>query len=103
MKTIPWKFWVIKGHSSQIQQGSGIDVLKSSSNFYYLIVSMREVFPENFSFIAQFNLLIYGCLKFYKLSENFLFVNFFDFQGLLLSNSFFFKSCWSYFLNLDQE
>ena len=49
----------IKGHSSQIQQGSGIDVLKSSSNFYHLIVSMREVLPENFSFIAQSSLTLW--------------------------------------------
>ena len=49
--------FLLVGHSSQIQQWSGIDVLNSSSNFYYLIVSMREVFPENFSFIAQFSLI----------------------------------------------
>ena len=48
-----------KGHSSQIQQGSGIDVVKSSSSFYHLIVSMREVLPENFSFIAQFSLTLW--------------------------------------------
>ena len=29
------------GHSSQIQQGSGIDVLESFSHFYHLIVSTR--------------------------------------------------------------
>ena len=40
------------GHSSQIQQGSRIDVLKSSSTFYHLIASMREVFPEDFSLMA---------------------------------------------------
>ena len=51
--------FLLVGHSSQIQQWSGIDVLNSSSNFYYLIVSMREVFPENFSFIAQFSLILW--------------------------------------------
>ena len=44
------------GHCSQIQQGSGINVLKSSSNFHHLIISTREVFPEIFSFIAQSSL-----------------------------------------------
>ena len=48
----------LQGHSSQIHEGSGIDVLKSSSNFYHLIVSMREVFPENLSFIAQFSVTV---------------------------------------------
>ena len=48
------------GHSSQIQQESGIDVLKSSSNFYHLIFSLREVFPENFSFIAQLGLTLWS-------------------------------------------
>ena len=47
------------GHSSQIQQGSGINFLKSSSNFYHLIASMREVFPEYFSFLAQFSLTLW--------------------------------------------
>ena len=47
-----------KGHYSQIQRGFGIDVLKSYSNCYHLIFSMREVFPENFSFIAQFSLTL---------------------------------------------
>ena len=42
------------GSFQLIQQGYRIIVLESSSNFYYLIVSMREVFPENFSFRAQF-------------------------------------------------
>ena len=37
-----------KGHSTQVQQGSRIKVLKFSSNFYHLLVSMREVFPEKF-------------------------------------------------------
>ena len=36
--------------------GSGIDVLKSASNFCHLIVSMKEIFLENFSFIAQFSM-----------------------------------------------
>ena len=31
------------GHSSKIQQGPGIDFLKSSSNFYHLIASVREI------------------------------------------------------------
>ena len=43
------------GHSSQIQQGSGIDNSKFSSNFYDLFVSMTDVFPENFGFIAKFS------------------------------------------------
>ena len=49
----------VLGHSSQIQQGSGIDVLKSSSNFYPLFLSMREIFPANFSSIAQFELTLW--------------------------------------------
>ena len=49
-----------------MQQGFGIDFLKSFSNFYHLLVSMREVFPDNFP-------------------ENFQYANFFDFQGLLHS------------------
>ena len=87
------------GHSSQIQKGSGIKVLKSSSNFYHLCVSKRDVFSENFCFIAQFNLT----LKFQGLFKNFWFANFFDFQGLLLSDWFCCQSYWSYFLNQDQE
>ena len=75
------------GHFSQIQQGSGTDVLKSL-NYYHLIVSMREAFPENFSFIAQLSLTLW-LLKFYRLSKNFHFANFFDFQKLLLSDSFY--------------
>ena len=61
MKTIMITYHKCKqqSHSSQIQQGSGISVLKSSSNFYHLIASMREVFPENFSFIAQFSLTLW--------------------------------------------
>ena len=47
------------GHSSRIQQGFRTDVLKSSSNFYHLIVSMREVFPKNISFIGQFSLTLW--------------------------------------------
>ena len=43
------------GHSSQIQQVSGINVLKYSSNFNHLFVSMKELFPENFTFTAQFS------------------------------------------------
>ena len=49
----------MKGHSSQIQKGFVVDDLKSSSNFYHLIASVREVFPENFSFIAQFSLTLW--------------------------------------------
>ena len=48
------KQWV---HFSQVQQGPGMDVLKSS-NFYDLIASMRTVSSENFSFIAQFSLFL---------------------------------------------
>lgn len=44
------------GHFSQIQKGSRIDIPKSSSIFYHLIVSMREDFCGNFSFVAQFSL-----------------------------------------------
>ena len=47
------------GYSSRIQQGFRTDVLKSSSNFCHLIVSMREVFPKNISFIGQFNLTLW--------------------------------------------
>ena len=46
------------GHSSRIQQGFRTDVLKSS-NFYHLIVSMREVFPKNISFIGQLTLMTF--------------------------------------------
>ena len=49
----------VLGHSSQIQQGSRIDVLKSSSNFYHLFLSMREIFPAYFSSIAQFGLTLW--------------------------------------------
>ena len=49
-----------------MQQGFGIDFLKSFSNCYHLLVSMKEVFPDNFP-------------------ENFWYANFFDFQGLLHS------------------
>ena len=49
----------MKGHSSQIQKGFVVDDLKSSSIFYHLIASVREVFPENFSFIAQFSLTLW--------------------------------------------
>ena len=47
------------GHSSQIHQGSGMEYITSSSNFYHLIASMREVFAEILSFIAQFNLTLW--------------------------------------------
>ena len=47
-------FCIQCSHCKKIQQGPIIDVLKSSSNFYHLIVSMIEVFPENFSLIAKF-------------------------------------------------
>ena len=58
------------GHSSQVQQGSGIDVLQFASNFNHVLVGsgidvlqfasnfnhvlvpMREANPENFSLIA---------------------------------------------------
>ena len=46
------------GHSSQVQQGSGIDVLKLASNFYHVLVSMREANPENFSLIALIVLIL---------------------------------------------
>ena len=49
----------VLGHSSHIQQGSRLNVLRSSSNFYHLITSMREVFPENFNFVAQFSLTLW--------------------------------------------
>ena len=65
----------VKGHFSQIQQGSGIDVLKSFSNFYHLIVSMREVFPEIVSFITQFSLTLWLIVR------KFLVCNFFSFSG----------------------
>ena len=51
--------YIHRGGSSQIQQGSGVHVLKFSSNFYHLPVSLREVFPENFSFIALFSLTLW--------------------------------------------
>ena len=92
------------GHLSHIQQGSEIDVLISSSKFYHLIVSVKEVFPENFSFLVQFSLTL-QLLKVLGVAKNFHFGNFFDFQGLLtiFSDSFCCQSYWSYFLNLDQK
>ena len=47
-----------EGHSSQIHQGSGMEYITSSSNFYHLIASMREIFAEILSSIAQFNLTL---------------------------------------------
>ena len=49
---------VSKGHSSQVQQGSGIDVLQFTSNFHHLLVYMREAIPENFSSIPHFILIL---------------------------------------------
>lgn len=46
------------GHSSQNEQVPGISVLKSS-NVYCSFFSMIEAFPENFSFIAQFNFFLW--------------------------------------------
>ena len=42
------------GHSSQIQQKPGIDILKSSSNFYHLIASMGEVFPDTLGILLEY-------------------------------------------------
>ena len=39
------------GQSSQVHQGSGIHILKISSNFYILLISLRGANPENFSSI----------------------------------------------------
>ena len=52
------QFNKIMGHSTQIQHGFGIDVFKVSSNFYICFLSMREVFPYNFSVIARFSLTL---------------------------------------------
>ena len=90
------------GHSRQIQQVFGIDVLRSSSNFYQLMAFMTEVLSEKFSLIAQFSLTLL-LFKVYRLSKSFWFANFFDFQDILTSESFCCKPFWSYFLNLDQE
>ena len=65
---------------SQIQQGSRIDVLKSPSNFYNLFVSIREVFPENFSFIAQFSLTL-RLFKVFGIVQKFPFCKFLWFSG----------------------
>ena len=46
-------------NSNHIQQGSEINVPKSSSNFHHLFASIREVHPENFSFIAQISLTLW--------------------------------------------
>lgn len=46
-------------HFNQIQQGSGIDLIKFSSNIYHLFASLREVFAENISFIDQFNFTLW--------------------------------------------
>ena len=37
------------GQASQVHQGSGIRILKISSSFYILLVSLRGANPENFS------------------------------------------------------
>ena len=42
------------GQSSQVHWVSGIDILKTSSNFYILLVLLRGAIPENFSSIAHF-------------------------------------------------
>ena len=42
------------GQSSQFHRGSRIHILKISSNFYILLVSLREASPENFSSISLF-------------------------------------------------
>ena len=68
------------GHSNQIQQRSGIDVLKSSSNFYHLFVSMSKVFPRNFSFMAQSNLFSWH-LKVLEIDQKFPFYKFLSFSG----------------------
>ena len=60
----------LKSHSNQIQQGFGIDVLKSS-NFYHLIASMRELFPGNFGSIAQF-ILTLSLFKVLQIVQKFL-------------------------------
>ena len=94
--TFLWCGDLPKSHSSQIQQVSECSVPKSS-NFSHQVVSMREVFPENFSVITQFSLPLWlqsvrDCPK------NF----FFHFQRLLLTDSFCCQSYWSYFLNLTK-
>ena len=48
-------------------------------------------------------ILLYGCIKFCRFSENSWSANFFVVQGLLLSDSFCCQFYQSYFLNLDQE
>ena len=75
------QFICVWGHSSQIQQLSGIVVLKSS-NFYQLLVFMRDVFPENFSLIAQFNLFLW-LFKVLEIVRKCPFYNFFSFSGTL--------------------
>ena len=42
------------GQSSQLHRRSGIHILKISSNFYILLVSLRGANPENVSLIALF-------------------------------------------------
>ena len=42
------------GQSSQFHPGSRIHIVKISSNFYILLVSLREASPENFSSISLF-------------------------------------------------
>ena len=37
------------GHSSEGHLGSGMKVLQISSNFHHQFLSMRQVYPENFS------------------------------------------------------
>ena len=43
-----------KGPSSQVRRGSGIHIVKISSNFYILLVSLRGANPEKFSSISYF-------------------------------------------------
>ena len=40
-----------RGQSSQVHLGSGIYILKISSNFYILLISLRGANPENFNSI----------------------------------------------------
>lgn len=70
----------------ELNRRSRIDVLKISSNFYHLFVSMRELFSETVIFIAQFILTLWF-FKYLEVIWNFHFTIFFHSQGLLISSS----------------
>ena len=73
-------------HSTQIQQGSGMlsNVLQIFT--FWLLLWGKYFLKISASLLNS--VALYGCLKFWGLSENLWFANLFDFQGLLLSDNF---------------